>query len=91
MLHVWFFYIVRCADSSLYCGVTNDVDERVKKHNAGTGAKYTLAHRPVSLVYSERCGSLSDALKREDQVKRWPRAKKERLISGLNPPAPSPE
>ena len=85
MAHEWFFYIVRCKHGSLYCGVTNNLEERVKKHNAGTGAKYTLAHRPVSLAYSERCDNMSDALKREDQVKRWTKPKKEELIRGDGP------
>jgi len=49
----WFFYIVRCKDGTLYSGITVNVVERLKKHNKGTGAKYTAAHRPVTLVYSE--------------------------------------
>jgi putative endonuclease len=75
----WFFYIVRCKDNTLYSGITVNVDERVKKHNKGTGAKYTAAHRPVILVYSEKCGTASVAMKREKQVKRLPKIKKERL------------
>jgi putative endonuclease len=94
MAQTWSFYIVRCKDGSLYCGVTNNLEERVKKHNAGTGAKYTLAHRPVSLAYSERCDNMSDALKREDQVRHWSKPKKEEFVRGLNPIAnhgPEPE
>ena len=75
----WFFYIVRCKDNTLYSGITVNIEERVKKHNKGTGAKYTAVHRPVSLVYSEKCGTASAAMKREKQVKKLPKIKKERL------------
>jgi putative endonuclease len=75
----WFFYIVRCKDGTLYSGITVNVVERLKKHNKGTGAKYTAAHRPVTLVYSEKCGTASTAMKREKQVKRLPKIQKERL------------
>jgi putative endonuclease len=78
----WFFYIVRCKDDTLYSGITVNVDERVKKHNKGTGARYTTTHRPVTLVYSEKCGTASAAMKREKQVKRLPKIQKERLARG---------
>jgi putative endonuclease len=78
----WFFYIVRCKDDTLYSGITVNVDERVKKHNKGTGARYTATHRPVTLVYSEKCGTASAAMKREKQVKRLPKIQKERLARG---------
>ena len=77
----WFFYIVRCKDNSLYSGMTNNLEERLKKHNDGTGAKYTSSHRPVTLVHSERFDSSSQAKKRENEVKRWPKSKKEQLVS----------
>jgi putative endonuclease len=73
-------YIVRCSDNSLYTGVSKDLKARVLAHNAGRGAKYTKAHRPVVLVYSERTSSLSLALRREYQIKRWSKARKEALI-----------
>ena len=76
----WFFYIVRCQDNSLYSGMTKNLEERVKKHNDGTGAKYTSSHRPVTLVHIERYDSASEAKKREQEVKRWPKRKKEQLI-----------
>jgi putative endonuclease len=78
----WYFYMVRCRDSSLYSGITSDVEERVRKHNAGTGARYTSSHRPVALVYRERHDNVSAAMKRERQVKGWSRARKEQLING---------
>ena len=78
MLH--FVYIVRCADGSFYIGYARDPRARVRMHNTGKGAKYTAGRRPVRLVYSEACATLSDALKREYELKQWPRAKKQQLI-----------
>ncbi|MGA3094005.1 MAG: GIY-YIG nuclease family protein [Dehalococcoidales bacterium] len=76
----WFLYIVRCKDNSLYSGITNNLEERVKKHNEGTGAKYTSSHKPVTLVYSERYSNSSEAKKREQEIKRWPKSRKEALV-----------
>ena len=75
-----FVYILRCADGSFYTGYARDPKARSKMHNAGTGAKYTRGRRPVKLVYSEACESLSIALKREYELKQWPRAKKGQLV-----------
>ena len=60
-----YFYVLLCADQSLYAGYTNDLDKRIKAHNAGQGAKYTKARRPVELVYSETFSDKSEAMKRE--------------------------
>jgi putative endonuclease len=79
----WFFYIVRCRDGSLYSGITIDLEHRIKEHNKGTGAKYTLGRRPVNLVYSEKYSNASEARKREAQIKSWPKVKKEQLIVGF--------
>ena len=78
---VFFVYMVRCADGTLYTGFARDPQARVDVHNAGKGAKYTRSRLPVTLVYSEECPSLSAALKRECQLKPLSRAKKEALIS----------
>jgi predicted GIY-YIG superfamily endonuclease len=75
-----FVYMVRCADGTLYTGYARDPHEREKVHNSGRGAHYTACRRPVRLVYSERCQSQGEALKREYQLKRLPRPKKEALI-----------
>ncbi len=75
-----FVYIVQCNDRSLYTGWTTDVERRVKQHNAGRGAKYTHWHAPVKLVYVEEHPSRSAAMKREAEIKRWPRARKLKLI-----------
>jgi len=79
-----FVYLLRCADGSLYTGCARDPHAREKLHNKGRGARYTSSRRPVSLVYFEQCDSLGAALKREHQVKRWPRARKEALIQGTS-------
>lgn len=74
-------YIVRCADHSLYCGIARDVTARVAQHNLSPrGARYTKSRRPVALVYSAPCGSRSEALKREIQIKKLSRTAKERLL-----------
>ena len=83
MKQEWFFYIVRCRDGSLYSGITNNIEHRVKEHNRGEGAKYTFSRRPVKLVYSEKHNNTSEARKRESQIKGWPRTKKEQLILGF--------
>ena len=83
VIQEWFFYIVECRDKSLYCGITVDLNARLKKHNDGTGSAYTAAHRPVTLVYFEKFNNGSDARKREAQVKCWPREKKISLIAGF--------
>ena len=75
-----FVYIVECADGSLYTGWAVDVDRRVKVHNAGRGARYTRLHGPVKLVYAEEQPDRVAAMKRELEIKRWPRARKLKLI-----------
>jgi predicted GIY-YIG superfamily endonuclease len=75
----WLIYIVECRDGSLYTGITNDLQKRIASHNAGTGAKYTAARRPVRLVYREHAASRSAASKREITIKRLPRKAKQEL------------
>ena len=73
-------YLVRCADSTLYCGWTTDLEKRVRAHNSGQGAKYTRSRRPVKLVYAEEFAEKQEALSREWHLKRLSRAEKIRLI-----------
>lgn len=73
-------YMVRCSDGSLYTGWTNDLDQRIKAHNAGTGAKYTRPRRPVELVYYEEHESKIDAMKREYAIKHLTKKEKEALV-----------
>jgi len=79
----WFVYFVRCADNSLYGGITTDLNRRVHEHNNDDkkGAKYTRPRRPVSLVYSESMPDKSSAAKREYAVKKLSKKAKEALIT----------
>ena len=76
----WYLYILRCKDDTLYTGITTDVEKRLEAHRSGKGAKYTRGRGPLELVYRESCGSHSDALKREHQVKMLTREEKQNLI-----------
>lgn len=79
-MSLWFVYILRCADGTLYTGYTNDVDARVAKHNAGKGAKYTKSRLPVVACHIEGHDSKSLAMKREYSIKQLTRAEKLALI-----------
>jgi predicted GIY-YIG superfamily endonuclease len=80
MEHTWKLYILRCGDGTLYTGITTDVEKRLETHRSGKGAKYTRGRAPLELVYSEECGSHSDGLRRELEIKRLTREEKEMLI-----------
>ena len=73
-------YLVECADKTLYCGWTNDLEKRVKAHNAGNGARYTKTRRPVALVYYEDLQTKEEAMRREAAIKKLTRKQKELLI-----------
>ena len=75
-----FVYILLCADNTLYTGWTNDLERRLLAHQNGTGAKYTRARLPVSLVYSECFSSKSEAMQREVAIKKLSRLEKLCLI-----------
>ena len=76
----WYLYILRCKDNTLYTGITTDVEKRLVAHRSGKGAKYTRGRAPLELVYQESCGSHSNALKREAEIKKLPRTAKELLV-----------
>lgn len=73
-------YILRCADGTLYTGWTNDLQKRVKAHNAGTASKYTRSRRPVELVWWEEFDTKEKAMSREWHIKRLSRGEKLALI-----------
>ena len=77
---MWYLYILRCKDDSLYTGITTDVEKRLEAHRSGKGAKYTRGRAPLELVYKEECGEHSDALKRELEIKGLTREEKLTLI-----------
>ena len=73
-------YILKCNDSSLYTGWTNDITHRLKMHNEGKGAKYTRGRGPVELVYLEEFETKQEAMSREAKIKRLTRKEKLLLI-----------
>ncbi len=77
----WFVYVLRCRDGSLYTGISTDLARRLASHNAGRGARYTRARRPVTIVHVEPKRSRSTALRREAAIKALARADKLRLTS----------
>jgi predicted GIY-YIG superfamily endonuclease len=79
---MWFTYILRCADSSFYVGHTDDIRERISRHNAGQAAKWTAYRLPVKLIYIESFQTLEESMGRELQIKKWSRVKKEALATG---------
>lgn len=81
----WTIYIVRCADESLYTGITNDLERRLREHNDSStnskGAKYTRARQPVKLAYQEKAPDRASASRREYQIKQLSRTEKLKLCS----------
>ena len=78
---VWFVYLARCADGSLYTGIARDVGERIRAHDAGKGAKYTRGRGPLQVCAVRRCRSKGDALRLELAVKALTRPVKESLTT----------
>jgi putative endonuclease len=72
----YYVYLLLCSDQSIYTGLTNDVSKRLESHNAGKGAKYTRARRPVTLLAVWTCQDRSEAAKLELKLKAMPRSKK---------------
>ena len=78
---LWTVYILRCKDSTLYTGITKDIERRVKQHNDGKGSKYTQTRGPVKMVYKENIMGRANALVREAEIKHYSKGKKEQLVS----------
>lgn len=76
----WMVYLTRCGDDTLYCGITTDVDRRVREHNQGRGARYTRTRTPVELVYAECHPDRATASKREYEIKQMTRQEKDDLV-----------
>lgn len=79
----WYVYILRCGDESLYTGITDDVQRRLRAHQAGKGAKYTRGRGPLELVYQEPQPDRSSASRREAQIKRLTRNQKLELCGAF--------
>ena len=77
---MWSVYIIQCADKTLYTGITNNLSNRLIKHESGTGAKYTKGRGPFKLVYQEIFENRSLSTKREAEIKKLNKQKKEKLI-----------
>jgi len=75
-------YMVRCTDHSFYTGWTPDLENRIRTHNSGAGARYTRGRRPVQLVYAEQVSNKSEALKREYRIRKMSHREKESLAIG---------
>ena len=82
---VYWVYILRCGDGSLYTGIARDVERRLAAHAGGRGAKYTRGRGPLAVVYREACPDKSAVLRRELAVKAMTRAEKLRLIEAGAP------
>ena len=83
----YYVYILRCADDTLYTGITTDLARRLEEHNSSAkGARYTRARRPVVLVHSEQCADKSAALRREIALKRLSKTAKLSVIAGADMP-----
>ncbi len=78
----WVLYILRCADGSLYTGITNALEHRLERHRAGTGSKYTRSRLPVALIWTRSCRTGREARSLEYAVKSLPRSDKLRLVEG---------
>lgn len=78
---MWYVYILLCADDSLYTGYSDNPEKRFLEHKSGKGAKYTKSHKPLRIVYTQSFATKSEALKREIEIKSWPREKKIKFLS----------
>jgi len=77
---MYYTYLARCSDKTLYIGYTNDIKKRELAHNEGKGARYTRGRLPVRIVYFEEFETRSEAMKREYQLKRFTKNEKEMLV-----------
>jgi len=73
---MYYIYILKCSDNTLYTGYTNDIETRVKKHNLGKGSKYVRSRLPAVLIYSEKFDNKVSAMQREYEIKSWNRVDK---------------
>lgn len=78
----FYVYMLLCGDGTLYTGITDDVQRRLAVHRSGKGAKYTRGRGPLELVYTEEQPDKGSALRREHEIKKLRRARKEKLITG---------
>lgn len=77
----YFVYLIECEDNSIYTGIATDVARRFKEHASQKGARYTRSHKALKIIHTEACKTRSEALKREAEIKKWPRDKKLSFVS----------
>ena len=82
---MYFVYLLECADHSIYTGITTDVERRFEEHKTGLGGHFTRSRKVVKILYTEKHPDRSSALKREAEIKAWPREKKLRLVGAKKP------
>jgi len=83
---MWFVYIIKCVDGSLYAGSTNNLEGRFDKHKKGKGAKYTRSHPPQKIVFFEEYDKKVTAQRREREIKKRTREEKLKFIQNQNKP-----
>ncbi|NNL83204.1 MAG: GIY-YIG nuclease family protein [Winogradskyella sp.] len=82
-MKLYYVYIVRCSDETLYTGITNNTQRRIKEHNTGkTKSSYTYKRRPVELIFAQEFREVEQAILYEKKIKKWSRKKKDALING---------
>lgn len=77
---MYFVYLLKCKDGSIYTGITTDLERRLQEHKDGKGGNYTRAHKPDKIVYTEEFSNRSEASKREAEIKKWSRGEKLNLV-----------
>jgi len=82
----WYMYVILCFDNSFYCGITTNLEKRLKQHNGAIkgGAKYTRSRRPCRYIYKEDAQNRSDASKKEATFKKLNRKQKEKYINFIS-------
>ncbi len=78
---LWYVYIIECLNGRYYTGITKNVEERFKKHKSGKGARFTTRNPVKAVIYTKKCGRMSDALKKESEIKKLSRTEKENLVN----------
>lgn len=81
---MFYFYILRCKDNTLYCGSTKNLEKRIKLHNSGKGSAYVRSRGGGTIIHTEAFEHLRDALRREIEVKKWQKSKKEALVKNVS-------
>lgn len=77
---MYYVYIIQCEDSSLYTGITNDIERRFLEHKNKTGGHYTASHKVKKIIHTEEFETKNAAMRREAEIKSWRRKKKLTLI-----------